>query len=185
MQARCSLPSALAILSLPQAYQHWPHTSKASNDLLYHKDPAMLSLELGDCHPLLVTRVHSPSSNASLSQPILDGSNHWPLHRETSYYPSSICPPGYTSLLYSPCLYILTARDLFPVHSYPLNKSLHIALNQEPDRIVIILMEIGIAVENPKPSSEEETGVKTCECDFVGKNNYWEFQLHQDEKIGC
>lgn len=65
----------------------------------------------------------------------------------------------------------LTTRDLFPVHSYPLNKSLHIALNQEPDRIVIILMEVGIAVENPKPSSEEETGVKTRECDFVGKNN--------------
>lgn len=79
----------------------------------------------------------------------------------------------------------LTARDLFPVHSYPLNKLLYIALNQEPDKIVIMSMEAGIAGESPKPSSEEETWVRTCESDFVGKSNYWEFQLHQDEKIGC
>lgn len=72
-----------------------------------------------------------------------------------------------------------------PVHSYPLNKLLHIALDQEPDKIAIILMEGGIAVESPKPSSEEETWVKTCEPDFVRKSNYWEFQLHQDQKIGC
>lgn len=46
-------------------------------------------------------------------------------------------------------------------------------------------MEAGIAGESPKPSSEEETWVRTCESDFVGESNYWEFQLHQDEKIGC
>lgn len=46
-------------------------------------------------------------------------------------------------------------------------------------------MEVGIAGESPKPSSEEETWVRTCESDFVGKSNYWEFQLHQVEKIGC
>lgn len=131
---------------------------------------------------LLVTRVHSPSTNASVpTHPWWEQSPT--LAQKDKLLPLLRLPTSSTNLLHSPCMYITHSQR--PVHSYPLNKLLHIALDQEPDKIAIILMEGGIAVESPKPSSEEETWVKTCESDFVRKSNYWEFQLHQDQKIGC
>lgn len=63
---------------------------------------------------------------------------------------------------------------LAPVHSYPLSKSLSIAFNQEPNKTGIILIEVEITVESPKPFfSEEETWARSVNV-TVEKVNYWE-----------